>query len=163
MKDLIKEKAAKLAMNNGIHTVTRDSVCKAAGIPPGSFKYYMGVSFGEFLLNLRKELPATNKLNPQVRVAQAEIRREFLLKAGVKAAQEIGFNNLTRKIVAQHASVSPSLFQYYFKTIENFKNSLMRYAVENQILEIIAYGIATGHSEVSTLPKHLKLKAISSL
>lgn len=86
-------------------------------------------------------------------------RRGQILQAAVSLAQDRGYHKLTRDGVAVEAGVSFGLVTRYFGSIDTLKQKVMRVAVEQDILEIIAAGLAVGDPIARSAPGELKVKA----
>lgn len=71
-------------------------------------------------------------------------RATDLLHHAVAVAAEHGWENLTREAVAQRAGVSPALVSARLGTMENLRRSVMRAAVRDGVVPVVAQGIARG-------------------
>ncbi len=162
-RDQVKQIAITLVRRIGLINLSRRELCKAAGIADGSFMSIMDCTFTEFIDELRAEninqcLVAVNKR----RVAPS-LRKEQLLKVAVAEAIDKGYNSVTRDAVAEIAGVSFGLITKYFGTMTQLKNDIIRYAIKNEVLEIVAQGIANQDHRVKKIPAELRKKAIDSL
>lgn len=99
---------------------------------------------------------ATKRLDPKV-------RKEEILVAAVEVAQLVGLDKLRRDAVAERAGVANGLVSRYFNTMLQLRHAVVRYAVQKQILSIIAQGLAAGEVEARKAPEDLKRKALASL
>lgn len=99
---------------------------------------------------------ATKRLDPKV-------RKEEILVAAVEVAQLVGLSNMRRDAVAERAGVANGLVSRYFSTMLQLRHAVVRYAVQKQILSIIAQGLAAGEAEARKAPEDLKRKALASL
>jgi AcrR family transcriptional regulator len=92
------------------------------------------------------------------------LRRQEILEAAVRIAEKCGgFNNLTRLNVANEASCSEALISRYFGTMPQFKHDIMRVAIKDRNLAIIAQGIGMGNHQALTIGKELKREVLDSL
>lgn len=163
MKDALKATAIKMAEEDGLINLSREELCDTLSIAPGSFATVAGMTFGEFVEELRVEGHAgpcdyvsRGRANPELRKAQ-------ILLATVQMAKENGFSNLTRPMIAQEAGVSMPLISSYFQSLENLKNQLMEYAVKHKIVAIVAQGLGVQHAVAQAAPPKLKKEAIKHL
>lgn len=93
-----------------------------------------------------------NRLNPK-------IRKDELLNAALKVARDKGFENMTRDAIADEAGVSFGLVRHYLGTMNRLKQTVMRAAVREEILEIIAYGLYSKDKQALKAPDELKARA----
>lgn len=92
-----------------------------------------------------------------------EIRRAQILQHAVEAARDHGYQRITRDEVARRAGVSVGLVTRYFTTMPQLKRSVMRFAVRNEILEIIAQGLAAADPHARKAAPELKQRAVETL
>lgn len=90
-------------------------------------------------------------------------RRDELLKVAVDMAIVVGINQLRRDTIAEKAGVANGLVTRYFNTMTQLKRAVMRYAVHNEVLPVIAQGLAMRDSEAMKASDELKAKAIDTL
>lgn len=90
-------------------------------------------------------------------------RRDELLKVAVDMAVVIGINQLRRDNIAEKAGVANGLVTRYFNTMTQLRRAVMRYAVHNEILPVVAQGLAMRDPEALKAPEDLKHKAIGTL
>ena len=92
-----------------------------------------------------------------------EKRKEDVLAAALPLAEEHGYNNVTRNQIAQAAGVSGSSIHYYFGTIGQLRRDLMRHAVKEESLAVIAQGLTAGDPQAQKAPEELRRRALDSL
>lgn len=90
-------------------------------------------------------------------------RRKQILDVAVQLAQEKGFESLTRAAIADKAQVTHALITHYYNTMPQLKRDVMRAAVRQEILEIIAYGLATSNPHAAKASPELRARAISHM
>lgn len=90
-------------------------------------------------------------------------RSAEILEAAVKLAKRIGFRRLTRDGVAEAAKVSTGLVSTHFGGIEGLRDAVMRVAVRDEVLAIVADGIANGNRIARRAPASLRQRALQSL
>jgi AcrR family transcriptional regulator len=90
------------------------------------------------------------------------IRREQILEAAVETARRKGYAMMTRKDIAERAAVSPALVSAYFGTMVKLRRTVMRYAVRNEVVEVVAQGIVAQDKCALRAPSALKQRAMES-
>lgn len=101
-----------------------------------------------------------NKMNQRL---DPKVRKEEILLAAVACAEAQGLTNLRRDTIASYAGVANGLVTRYFSTMTQVRHAVVRYAVHNQRLTIIAQGLALRDPEALKAPEELKKKAVASL
>ena len=86
-----------------------------------------------------------------------------ILKVATRMALKNGFNSLTRDSVAAEAFVAMGSVNHHYGTMDGLRDEVMRNAVENEILEIVAQGVASGHPIAQSAPVELKQRALTTL
>ena len=88
-------------------------------------------------------------------------RREQILAAAVGMAGDVGFQKITRDGVATRAGVAMGLVTRYFGTMCQLRRHVMRSAVKNGIIPIVAEGLAIGDPHAKKAGPELRAKVIS--
>lgn len=96
------------------------------------------------------------RLPPEKRIKQ-------LLEVACDIACTEGYSTLTLMKVAKAAGVVHPLVLHHFKTVEGMRTRLMRYAVDNQIMPIIAQGLAHRDPIALSASEDLKRTALKTL
>lgn len=94
------------------------------------------------------------------RMAPAD-RREQILRAAVGMAKDTGFQKITRDGVAVRAGVAMGLVTRYFGTMGQLRRAVMRSAVKNGVIPVIAEGLAIGDPHAKKAGPELRAKVIS--
>lgn len=161
-REHVKQTALTMVEEAGLINLSRSALCARAGIPDGSFPHVMGCNFSEFVEELRGLRPdpahvvTKNRANPA-------LRKDQILSVAVTQAKEVGYTKITRDGVAEGAGVSMGLVTRYFGTMKQLKRDIIRYAIRNDIAEIIAQGLANGDDHARKAPAELKAKAATLL
>jgi AcrR family transcriptional regulator len=92
-----------------------------------------------------------------------EARREQILAAALKIANDTGYSSLTRDAVAQSAGVATGQVNHIFNTMTQLRRAVMRAAVHRELRPIIAQGLAEGCKEARNAPEWLKREALELL
>lgn len=156
--------ALGIAKRDGLINLKLPSLCERAGIPVGSFTLRAGCTFTEFLEALRADHPqlktgqgiAGTRTNP-------ELRKTQILEGAIKHAQEVGFAKITREGAANQAGCAPTLINHHFGTMVKLRRAIMRAAINQELADIVAAGLAIGDSNALKAPKELKQKAAKIL
>jgi len=91
-----------------------------------------------------------------------DTRRLQLIEAGLAVAEHVGFVGMTREQVAGAAEVSPALINQYFDGFEAFKSDVMRLAILQESLQVVAAGIVTGHPTALRADENVKRRALGA-
>lgn len=90
-------------------------------------------------------------------------RRKQILDAAVAEAKEHGFGRMTRDGVATRSGLAAGTINKYFSTMTVLRRDVMRHAVREEILPIIAEGLAARDPHAQRAPEPLKRRAIDSM
>ena len=96
------------------------------------------------------------RLNP-------EVRSQLIIDAGLRVASVHGWRAVTREKVANEAQISPAMINIRFSTMAQLLRSVMRKAIEDKMLHVIAQGYAAGDPTALKIDDELKRLAFSSL
>jgi len=94
---------------------------------------------------------------------EPHVRKEQILEAAVGIAAEAGLYTIRREDVALKAEVACGLVNRYFGTMNQLRRAVMRHAISNRNLSIIAEGIARRDPQAMKAPDDLRREAINSL
>ena len=88
-----------------------------------------------------------------------DLTKQRILKAAIKIASSQNFKAIPRDAVASLAKVANGAVNYHFGTVTGLKSEVMKHAVENEILTVIAEGLVDNHPVALTATAQLKEKA----
>ena len=88
-------------------------------------------------------------------------RDERVLGAALALAQEVGYQWITREMVARKAGVSVGTVSNVYGSIVELKRAVLREAVEREVLEVVAQGLADGHEIARAAPDALRSRAVA--
>ena len=159
-KEALRRAAEELAAEIGTINLKRPDVCARAGIPEGSFVSIMGQSFTEFVTTLEAPLGVKSKASRSV---SAKLSKQGIIAAAVVEAERDGYRRFTRSAVAERAGVSESLIQYHFGTMTALRLAVMDYAVTEEVLPIIAQGLAVKDPIAGKAPSQVRKAAVKLL
>ena len=92
-----------------------------------------------------------------------EVRKDAILEAATALALDDGLCAVRLIPVAQRAGVTNGLVSHYFGTVKQLHRAVVRHAVHNEILPIVAQALAAGDSDARKAPEELKQRALASL
>lgn len=91
-------------------------------------------------------------------------RKDDILAAAIKLAEGgQNYQRLTRDHIASAAGVAPALVSAYFGTMPNLRRDIMRAAVRDGSLRIIAQGLAAGDTQAKKAAPAIRAKAAELL
>jgi len=151
--------AKTMARETGLINLSRQALCDRAVIAPGSFSYYAGCTFNEFVSEIRDDLRDAGHVQVTKARANPELRKISILLAAIDVATVYGYNNISRQQVADRAGVSTGLVTKYFGTMNCLRRDIMRAAIHQEIAEIVAQGMACGDRHAAKAPEELKAAA----
>lgn len=87
-------------------------------------------------------------------------RREEIITAALEVAEEIGFLKVSRERVAGRAGTSAGLVSHYMGTVGELHERILRRAVQQQNLAVLAQAVSVNHPTVrgSFLDNETRLK-----
>lgn len=92
-----------------------------------------------------------------------DARRDQLMAAALLLAANTRYDRITRNQIAEAAGVVGSLVQHYFGTMPQLRRSIMRAAVDQEVLHVIAQGLVDRDPQALKAPDQLKSLAISKI
>lgn len=92
-----------------------------------------------------------------------EVRKQHILKEAIKLSIKIGYNKITRDGIAEHTKVTSSLIARYYPTMDDVRRAVIEEAIKNEIVEILAQGLALKDPLTLKINKRLKRKVLSRL
>lgn len=97
------------------------------------------------------------------RTPDPEQRRAALLDAAIAEARKVGYTNLSRGAIADRVGVSTNLVSHYFGTMAKLERDVIRKAIRDEDVTIIAQGLASRDRRFYRIPDDLKQRAIASI
>lgn len=88
----------------------------------------------------------------------SKTRKMQIISAALIEAKANGFTSLTRRSIASRCGVTEPLVNHYLGTLPQLKRVVMRAAVNQEILEIVAEGLAIRNPHAMKASKELKQK-----
>ena len=90
-------------------------------------------------------------------------RTSDLLAAAVRIAEMKGYQQVTREDIAMACGVSPALVSHSLGTMVQMRRSLMRAAVANEVLVVIAQGLAVRDPHALKAPDDVRRRAADEI
>jgi AcrR family transcriptional regulator len=97
----------------------------------------------------------------QVRM-KPDARKEDIMAAALPLAERKGYNRITRDEIALAAKVKGPVLHYHFGSMEQFRRSLMRYAVKHRCLRVIAQGIVANDAQALKVDEATRREALAA-
>lgn len=86
----------------------------------------------------------------------AEDRKKQILACALKVSETIGYKNINRYHVSEKINVSDALITNYFKTMANLRKQILKLAVEEENLIVLAQAIVFKDAKMLKISKILK-------
>lgn len=92
--------------------------------------------------------------------------KESILEAAVKVAARKGLGKFNRFDVAKEAGIIPtsaSIISFHYGNMVKLKTAIVRHAIDNEVLPIVADAMSMGHPLARGAPPRLRNKAALAL
>lgn len=86
-----------------------------------------------------------------------------ILNAALEQAKTDGFQWITRDAVAEAAGVSPATVNTAYGTMRGLKRAVLQAAVDRNVLEVVAQGLAERHEIVMNAPEDVRRRAAAAM
>lgn len=96
---------------------------------------------------------------PDNKTRRPQARMQEILDAGLKLAEEKGFNKVTRTDVAAAAGMGVGTINFHFGNMEQLQRKIMREAANRGVLRVLAQGLAVNHTEALKAPDEMRARA----
>lgn len=90
-------------------------------------------------------------------------RHDEIMAAALRIACDLGYNRVTRDDIALAAGCTPALVSELFGTMVATRRSILRAAVANHVLPVIAQGLALRDPHALRAPAELRALATGSI
>lgn len=90
-------------------------------------------------------------------------RKRHILAAALADARKRGYMQVTLLSVADAAECSRGLVIHYFATMQQLRRAVMRAAIANRDLPIVAQGLAARDAQALKAPEDLRKAALASI
>lgn len=82
-----------------------------------------------------------------------------ILSAALDLSAKKGYQNISRAEVANAAGVATGLVNYYFETMAELRKAIMRAAINQPHLQVVAQGLSTRDIIALNAPPDIKVSA----
>lgn len=89
-------------------------------------------------------------------------RKDQIFAVALKVAERNRYDQMTRDQIATAAGVSVGLISTYFGTMANLRRDIMRHAVKQRILSIVAQGLLANDQYAKRAPEELRRAAFAA-
>lgn len=90
-----------------------------------------------------------------------EVRKDLVITAALDLAERGHFLKLTRAAIAQAAGVTGSAIQYHFHTMDQLRGDVMRAAIKQERIAVVAQGMTCGERHAAKVPAKLRAKVMA--
>lgn len=90
-------------------------------------------------------------------------RKRQLINCGLKLAEDVGYKNVTMAALTESAGVTRTLYHRYFTTVGQFRVDVMRAAVKQKNLRVIAQGLIAQDPQALKASAELREQAAATL
>lgn len=162
-RETILKTLTDLIKSFGRINVTRTMLCGALGISENSFYHFTGTTFTDLISDpALDDVPEPDDVSARVPRARPEPRKRQILECAVELSRVHGYLKVTRDMVAEAAGVSSTLVSKYYKNMPELRNSVLEYAVQKEVLEVIAQGLTFCEPVCTAAPRTLVCKAMNN-
>ena len=92
-----------------------------------------------------------------------DVRKSTIVDAALTLAERDGFTGFTRDAVATAAGCSMGLVNHHFGTMNQLRRDVMRAAIRQGVIAVVAQGLAARDPQALKAPQELKDRAARSL
>jgi len=89
--------------------------------------------------------------------------KETILGAAVNLARESSYRDISRRDVALAAECASGTVNYHFESMDLLRTAVVEYAVQHEIVEIVADALANKHPTAIAAPEALRRRAARQL
>lgn len=87
-------------------------------------------------------------------------RKIEILTSAIDLSKEVGYSHITRDDVAKRAGVSYGLINHYFKSIDRLRKLVLKTAIDEEMVEIIAQGMVRKDPLAKRITSKMKERVI---
>jgi len=86
-----------------------------------------------------------------------------IIETALARAEREGVKGIVATKLSEQCGVPHSLIFYYFGSMENLRDEVVKTALERGTLKVIGKALSDGHDLVQDLPQDRKIEALNSL
>lgn len=90
-----------------------------------------------------------------------EARKADILAAALKLSERRGYASITRQEVTEAAGVTGPLVNHYFGTMAQLRRDIIRHAIKEENLRVLAQGLVAGDKYARRAPAKLRQRALA--
>lgn len=90
-------------------------------------------------------------------------RKSEIIQSALKLARTKGYTKVSRNMIAADLDCTPPVIHYHFGTMAKLRRAVMRAAVQQEDLVVIAQGLAAGDEQAKKAPESIKREALGAL
>lgn len=125
----------------------------------GAFKALtQGRRLCKLALTIAKEVKTMKEHTRQ----KAAVRKDAIIKEAMRLSEATNYDSMKRKDIAEALGVSPQALTHHFGTMDQLKRAVMRTAVMQENLTVIAQGIVQRDEHAKKAPEALQQRALDS-
>ena len=94
---------------------------------------------------------------------KAKDRKTVILETAIQLAVVGNFSTITREDVAKAAGCARTLITYYFPTMCELRNEVLKEGIDRKISTLINQGIVHRHKFINGVPKDILNNAVKTL
>lgn len=158
----VLQAAAVEARRVGLAFITRDGVADRAGIPRGSMCLFGSMTdIRNKVASMCPDLDDGANRN-RYQAARSETDQR-ILDAALELAALGRYDKLTRREIADAASVSPGRVSLLAGDMDGIRDAIMKAAVAGGNAAVVAQGLVDQHPAALAAPEDLKTEALATL
>jgi AcrR family transcriptional regulator len=160
-KQLIDTALAQIA-SGGWAATSHRTIASTCGIHESSVYQHFPkrAALRQALMSLDPSLQLPEEPDQRMRPKD---RKRHLLEHGLLLAVRDGYKNVTMGALTEAAGVSRTLYQRYFHNVSQFRVDVMRAAVKQGNLAVIAQGLVANDPHALKAPIELRQRAAATL
>ena len=93
----------------------------------------------------------------------ADARKKQILENAVAMSRKLGYKFITRTKIANKIGVTSSNLVHHFARMGALRTAVLKYAIEHEILDILAQGLVNKESIILKMDSQLRDKVITYL
>lgn len=91
------------------------------------------------------------------------VRKKEILAAAMELAKTDHYIRVTRERIAERVNISTGLVNLYFNTMNELRSAIVRNAINEEVIEVVAQAIANKDPQALDISHELKCQAAAHL
>lgn len=147
---------------HGWDATTHRTVASAAGVNEATMYSHFPKrrELRDALMGVAPELALPVEVDQRMKPGD---RQRMLIDTALTLAAKVGYKNVTMDALTTAAGVSRTLYARYFTNVDQFRVAVMRAAVKQRVLPVIAQGVVARDPHAMKAPLELRNEAVASL